>query len=439
MTRNSSRRGYHGSWFQTLRAFQIECWTLGWVCLFWLPVTDMWTSFGDFVPNSNIALVSMFAFVAALVGSRALQLRDLPITALLPGCATTLYWVCIFSLSVAALVGAVYCWLVGNTRPAFGPGLLVAVIILQCGASFGRQALGYVAALCFCSIAVAGIVGDAFLAALSQHTLQMSDSWIQVSSLTLAAIVFAHFKRTLRKPPTPRVVSCNLEYSANVRWMPAFCVRDQPLFGPSLPGNVWQGQRLAKETALSGAALGVALALWIALPSRLVPDEILVVPWLIAIALQALLRMHNVHRGLSFAWIHGTLPSRPSRTDLGHRFAVRIAVLAMPWLAAGVAGAALHWQYAGGDGTFFEELIVVQIGTFVAIALQCRTRRLPAAPNFVFALAVSLAIVACAVLKPTTIEFGFVGFAALAITLACAVAALLIVGGRGLARAEIVN
>ena len=430
------RRRHHIPWIKTLQAFQVEFWTLGWVCLFWLPVTDMWTSFGDFVPNSNIALLSMFAFVAGLVGSRALQLRQWPVTALLPGYATSLYWVCIFFLVVAGSIGALHCWLVGNTRPALGPGLLVAAIILHCGTSFGRQTLGYVAAGCFCSIVAAGIVGDGFLAALSLLSLQLSATQIQVVSITLAAIALVHFKGTLSKPATLRGAPRDLEYSADMRWMPAVFHRDRPLVGPSLHGNVWRGRRLGKETALSAAALGVALALWVALPSRLVPDEILVVPWLIAIALQALLRLQNVHRELSLAWIHGT---SPSRAELGHRFAVRVAVHATPWLAVGLAGTTVHWRYAGGDGSFFEELMVVQIGAFVAIALQCRKRQLPTASNPVSLSAMSFAIVACALLKPATIEFSFIGCATLAIALACAVAALLIVGGRGLARAEIVK
>ncbi|MDE0419620.1 MAG: hypothetical protein OXK76_01860 [Gammaproteobacteria bacterium] len=102
----------------------------------------------------------------------------------------------------------------------------------------------------------------------------------------------------------------------------------------------------------------------------------------------------------------------------------------------GVVGTTVHWQYAGGEGSFFEELMVVQIGVLVATAFGCRAPRLP--PNVAF-LATGGAIVACTLLKQQTIEFGFVGLAALAIGLAFAVAGLLVVGGRGLARAEIVK
>ena len=430
------RRRYHIPWIKTLQAFQVEFWTLGWVCLFWLPVTDMWTSFGDFEPNSNIALLSMFAFVAGLVGSRALQLRQWPVTALLPGYATSLYWVCIFFLVVAGSIGALHCWLVGNTRPALGPGLLVAAIILHCGTSFGRQTLGYVAAGCFCSIVAAGIVGDGFLAALSLLSLQLSATQIQVVSITLAAIALVHFKGTLGKPATLRGAPRDLEYSADMRWMPAVFHRDRPLVGPSLSDNAWQGRRLGKEAMLSAVALAVSLALWVALPSRLAPDEMVVVPWLIAIALQAPLRLRNVHRELSLAWIHGTAPSR---AKLGHSSIVQIAVLGIPWLAVGLAGTTVHWQHGAGEATFFEELMVVQTGTLGAIALQCRTRLLPAASNLLFLSTACVAIVVCALLKPATIEFSIVGFVALAVALACAVATLLIVGGRGLARAEIVQ
>lgn len=426
--------GRHGSWLQVLRAFHVECWTLGFVGYYWLAVTYMWTSFGDFVPNSNVALVSMFAVVGGLAGGRALLLRDSPTTALLPGFATSLFWVCVFFLAAAGVIGMLQCWLVGNTRPALGPGMLVAAIILLCGVSFGRQTLGYVVAVCFLSII--GTIDDGFLAALSRHTSPLSDTRVQVGSLALAVIALAHTKNAFGRPTIRRGAPPDLQYSENTRWLPAVFHRDEP-WGGSIPPSSALRPRLGRETALGALALGMALALWIALPSNLAADEILAVPWLIAIALLVPLRLQNVHHELWFAWIHG---GSPSRAALGRRFVVRIAVLAIPWLVVGVVGTTVHAHYAGGDGTFFEELMVVQIGALVAIALGCRAPRLPSARITIsMVVLMGVAISACASLGPTTIEFCLVGFAASAIGLVCGVAMLLVVGGRGLARVEIVQ
>ena len=434
MTRNTRRR-HLGSRLQTLRAFQVECWTLGWVGLYWLAVTDMWTSFGDFVPNSNAALLFLFALVAGLAGGRALQLRDWGTTVLVPGFATSLFWTCVFFLPAAGLIGMLQCWLAGNTQPSLGPGVLVAAIVLLCGVSFGRQTLGYIVAVCFFSIAAVGTMGDGFLTALSRHTSQLSDTRVQVGSLALAVIVLAYTKRAFGRPTRRRGARPDPQYSANMWWQPAVFQRDEPRVGPPLPASAWRGRRLGKEVALGAVAFGVAFALWVALPS-LVPDEILVVPWLVAIAL-APLRLLNVHRDVSFAWIHGTTPSRAA---LGRQFVVRVAVLTAPWLVVGVVGTTVHAQYAGGGSTFLEELMVVQIAALVAVALGCRAPRLPSARSVWFVcFVVGVVTGASATLGATAVDFGFVGFAALVLALGCGVALLLVVGARGLARAEIVQ
>lgn len=181
---------------ETLRAFQRDCWhAIACLAVGWLLVQDV-TGDGQFNANSNVVLLGVVGWFGWQLHHRLFLVRLGPHPALTPDLERSTMLACLFLVGSVALGGAVFCWWSGNRIPALGPSVLLGVVILTGvhrihAARIVKRLLQFGAL----GVVVLAVAEDEHLRTVARYAEWLSDPWLQIGSLVVAALACA-----LRKP-----------------------------------------------------------------------------------------------------------------------------------------------------------------------------------------------------------------------------------------------
>ena len=364
---------------------------------------------------SNAILVLTVGSVACLVGSRVGYLAAWPGGILVPRYAGTLFVLCVGGVVLATLLAGFVCWSLGNSAPALAPAMFVGAAMVHQAIRLPHVVVGiWFLILVFATMFEVGFAEERQPLVADAVSL-LSHAWIQLPALIGTGLI------------VPRA------YRALVR---ETIVIDRVVSSPSGHGN-FPLEDLRYGAWLAALALGTIILLWYFFPNA--SEAAFLILWLIPL----MMTVHewwqsNVHVQLSRNWIYGIARDR---RDLGRRAAARVVLMSLPWLVLGAGGSVIHaLATPSAEAFLLKEVLLVQIAALLVATLLCHvTPRLP--PSFfgrtgIYIVLLGLAGGPCAYLAEHDHAIGYV---TLILALIGAVLLTVFVGGRALARAEILS
>ena len=424
---SGSRRGYAangvcGRRTSTIRlaigvlgSFRPDVWPVLAVLCTWLFMASLYPYFAA----SNVMLVFTVASLAYLVGSRVGHLGVWSGGILVPRYARSLFLLCVSGVALPTLLAGLACWSLGNSVPALAPAMLV-------GAAMARHAIRrpvlpwgigiWWLILAFITICGAALAGPRQpLVQLAHAASVLSHPWMQLPALIGAGLMVPGICRALARttPVIERAV-----------WL-------RTGLGDSSMEDLRTG-------ALSAAVmLGMVVLWWCFFPRT--AEDIFPFWWLVALGSTVFEWWQSiVHVQLSRSWIFGIALNRE---DLGRRAAAGVVWMSLPWLVLGSAWSGIHALItASAEAFLLKEVLLMQIAALLVATLLCHlTRRLP--PTFfgrvgIFAVFIGLSWGSCEYLAR---DDHVTSYVALILALIGAVLLTVFVGGRALARAEILS
>ena len=245
------------STLETLRAFQRDCWlAIAGLGVGWLLVQDL-TGDGQFNANSNIVLLAVVGWFGWHLHDRFFLIRLGPHPALTPGLGRSTMLVCLVLIGAVALVGAVFCWRSGNRVPALGPSVLLVTVTLT-GAHRIRAARAVKWLMQFGAFGVIllAVAEDEHLRTVARYAERLSDPWLQVGSLVVAALAC-----TLRKPMRHRA------------FLPVLIVPRWPHRAPDSARDEFRRLRTtARAMDVSRLDRGLSAVVWVVVGASLAPS-----------------------------------------------------------------------------------------------------------------------------------------------------------------------
>lgn len=183
------------STFETFRAFQRDCWlAIASLTVGWLLIQDV-TRDGQFDANSNVVLLAVVGWFGWQMRHRLFLMRLGPHPALTPGLERSTMLACLALVGSVALGGAALCWWFGNRMPALGPSVLLAVVTL---AGIHRipaaRIVKWLMQFGALAVVVLAVAEDDHLRTVSRYAEWLSDPWLQIGSLVVAALACASRK-----------------------------------------------------------------------------------------------------------------------------------------------------------------------------------------------------------------------------------------------------
>lgn len=196
-------------------------------------------------------------------------------------------------------------------------------------------------------------------------------------------------------------------------------------------------RELRKGVSDAATALGLIVLMWYFFPKT--AEYVFLIVWIVSLGNVVFDWWEStVHVQLSRNWIFGIARDRG---DLGRRAAVRVVWMLLPWLMLGSAWSGIHALITGSAEAFLlNEVLLMQIAALLIATSLCHlTRRLP--PSFfcrrgIFAVFVGLGAGSCTYFA---YEYDATSYAMLILALIGSALLTVLVGGRGLARAEILT
>ena len=420
--RDRAMNGALGRWIATLRptvevlrSFHPEGWAVFVILMTCLIMAGLY----PFFAASNAMLVFTVACLAYLVGSRIGQLAVWSGSILVPRYTRSLFALCVSGVVLATLLTGLVCWSFGNPAPAVAPAMLVGVAMMR--RAIRRPVVPRVVGVWWVILAFATLCGvfdgaPQPLVQLAQASSALSHVWIQLGALAGLGLIVPGTRRALA-PPTAgidRAVQSLIGFGAFAR------------------------EDLRKGASDAAQALGMLILMWYFFPKSI--EMIFLSVWLVSYG-SAVLNWWEctVHVQLSRDWIFGIAQDRE---QLGRRAAARVVWMSLPWLVLGTGWSGIHaFATAPAEGFFLKEVLLVHIAALLVATVLCHlTRRLP--PSFPFRLCVYLSVLvlvgsACGYFAFYDYHAG--GYALLIFALIGATVLTVFLGGRALARAEVLT
>ena len=415
--------GALGPWIATLkpdvevlRSFHPEAWPVVVMLATCLIVAGLY----PFFAASNAMLLFTVASVAYLVGSRISQLAVWSGGILVPRYTGSLFALCVCSVVLATLLTGLACWSLGNPVPAVAPAMLVGAAAMRL--AIRRPVVPRNVAVWWVILAFAALCGGVFdgvrqpLVQMADVSSALSHAWIQLGALVGVGLIVPGTRRAMALPTTGN---------------------DRAVQSPIGFGSLSR-EDLRKGVSDAAQAFGMLLLMWYFFPKPI--ETMFLTVWIVSLGSVVFNWWEcTVHVQLSRDWIFGIAQDRK---ELGRRAAVRVVWMSLPWLAFGIGWSGIHaLTNAPAEGFFFKEVLVAHIAVLLIATVLCHlTRRLP--PSFpgrlgIYSLLVGLGAGGGA-------YFSFHDYQAsdyLVLVLVLIGTPLLTVflGGRGLARAEVLT
>lgn len=300
---------------------------------------------------NNGTMVWVLCLAGWFTGMGVAGLGNWPNRVLTPGYARSLLASLIIVPVSVALGWGMLSMLAGNPLPALGPGLLAGS-----ACSLGFLVLGrhLVMLLVFAPILVLPGPYFAFVSRTGFHAAlyePLSEPWVQLSALGLAAIVLFFIRGLLK---SPRFVPVALAGTFPVHPDSKM----SGLGGARLPSYGSYAQLIGRELLLSSPLVVCAAVLAMFDGSTLLGNAL----FLVACVGTAFARtepfLQNVHVVLLSGWLCG---SADSRRRLGRWCGDSVLVRAVAWLPAGLAGAGVIALADMGPNHMFDAVLVLQL------------------------------------------------------------------------------
>ena len=354
---------------------------------------------------SNWPLLFLFTMLAGGLSGVVGRLYEWPNATLVPGYATGLFLTCIGTVVGMALLSILFA--PRDVVPAVGPAILTGLGMVALGLRFGRYV--WLVALVMVGL---GIVWDRDAGVLDA---MLAGPWIQAGTLVLAAIVSVVLLHMLKVPGGRRTAR-----------------EDRVALQPG---------GMARAMGLSALWLaGVVLSLLVEpLLSPLLVLDALSAAYILAVLGHVIGGFDDIHLQLSGNWI---LPTTRSRTQLARRCAGRLVMRSFAWFPAGVSAAVVQGLDARQD-PLLHVLLLFHIAallliTFLAGVVRPWPQKTPL-PWLVIGVPPTLFLTFIVILLALLFEHTLTGYAVLVAACIASTVLAVFVGGRGLAKAEVVE
>ena len=401
---------------EVLRSFHPEAWPVFAILMTCLIMAGLY----PFFAASNAVLVFTVASLGCLVGSRCSQLAVWSGGILVPRYTRSLFALCVWGVALATLLTGLVCWSLGNPAPAVAPAMLVGAAMMR--RAIRRPVAPWGVAVWWAILAFATLCGAAFdgarqpLVQLAQASSALSHIWIQLGALVGLGLIVPGTRRALAPPPTgvDRAVQSPIGFGSLSR------------------------EDLRKGFSDAAQALGTLILMWYFFPKSI--ENVFLVCWLLSSGSAVFDWWEcTVHVQLSRDWIFGIAQDRE---ELGRRAAARVVWMSLPWLVLGTGWSGIHaFATAPAEGFFLKEVLLVHIAALLIATVLCHlTRRLP--PSFPCRLGIYSLLLGLG--AGVGAYFAFHDYQAsdyvvLVLVLIGTAVLTVFIGGRALARAEILT
>ena len=375
-------------------------------------LAHLFTAFGFHPANANIVVLWLLATVGGIVGHRISQACVFHGFLLVEGFARSVMLTSYGLVAIASVVGAALSLTVGNAIPPIAPGVFIALVMIR-HHRFTQPLTAFGAIFMFGTF----MWWDSELERLTEFTSALSHPWMQFAAGVAAVPVVRYLQTGFRLPVlldsraavTSEAISLRQTVLRNVTWSAGGLVGFL-LFAlflwvlhPDLPGFVY---RLI--------ALGWPLLMLIAVTTE-----------------------SDIESRMARDWLLGVTDSRLA---LGRRCIAVDVVSIISWIPVGMVGVAIHATLLDVQGdSLLMILLLGLIAGFAMIALRGWTlgRLSDGWQTGIELLAVHLLLAGVFVLDMA--EYGASDYGLLVSVTLMAGALAVEVGGRGLAKAKILN
>ena len=416
--------GALGSWRATLkptvevlRSFHPEAWPVFAVLLAWLIVASLY----PFFAASNAMLVFAVGSLGYLVGSRIGQLAVWSGGIVVPRYIGSLFALCVWGVALATLLTGLVCWSLGNPAPAVAPAMLVGAAAMR--RAIRRPFAPWGVAVWWAILAFATLCGAAFdgarqpMVQLAHASSALSHVWIQLGALVGVGLIVPGTRRAMVLPTTgiDRAVQSPIGFGSLSR------------------------EDLRKGVSGAAYALGMLVLMWYFFP-RIAGEFFFMLLWFSTLGGAVCNWWEStVHVQLSRDWIFGVAQHRK---ELGRRAAARVVCMSLPWLVLGTGWSAIHaFATAPAEGLLLDEVLIVHSSALLSATSLCLvTGRLPPSVPYrrwAGLLLMGLGAGVCGYL--TFFEYHSWDYAVLVLALIGTAVLTVFLGGRALARAEILT
>ncbi len=422
--RDRAMNGALGSWIATLkptvevlRSFHPEAWPVFVILATCLMMAGLY----QFFAASNAMLVFTVASLAYLVGSRIGQLAVWSGSILVPRYTRSLFALCVSGVVLATLLTGLVCWSLGNPAPAVAPAMLVGAAVMR--RAIRRPVAPWGVAVWWVILAFATLCGAAFdgarqpLVQLAHASSALSHVWIQLSALVGVGLIVPGTRRAMALPTTgiDRAVQSPIGFGSLSR------------------------EDLRKGVSGAASALGMLVLMWYFFP-RTAGEFFFMLLWFSTLGGAVCNWWEStVHVQLSRDWIFGVAQDRK---ELGRRAAARVLWISLPWLVLGTGWSAIHaFARAPAEGLLLDEVLIVHSSALLTGTSLCLvTGRLPPSVPYrrwAGCLLMGLGAGVCGYF--TFFEYHSWDYAVLVLVLMGTAVLTVFLGGRALARAEVLT
>ena len=413
-----------GSWTTTfrptvevLRSFHPEVWPVFVILATCLIMAGLY----PFFAASNAMLVFTVGSLGYLVGSRIGQLWVWSGGILVPRYTGSLLALCVWGVALATLLTGLACWSLGNPEPAVAPAMLVGAAMMR--RAIRRPVAPWGVAVWWAILAFATLCGAAFdgarqpLVQLAHASSALSHVWIQLGALVGVGLIVPGTRRAMALPTTgiDRVVQSPIGFGSLSR------------------------EDLRKGVSEAAYALGMLVLMWYFFP-RTAGEFVFMLLWFGTLGGAVCNWWEStVHVQLSRDWIFGVAQDRK---ELGRRAAARVVWMSLPWLVLGTGWSAIHaFARAPAEGLLLDEVLIVHSSALLSATSLCLvTGRLPPSVPYrrwAGLLLMGLGAGVCGYF--TFFEYHAWDYAVLVLALIGTAVLTVFLGGRALARAEILT
>ena len=422
--RDRAMNGALGRWIATLRptvevlrSFHPEGWAVFVILMTCLIMAGLY----PFFAASNAMLVFTVACLAYLVGSRIGQLAVWSGSILVPRYTRSLFALCVSGVVLATLLTGLVCWSFGNPAPAVAPAMLVGAAVMR--RAIRRPVAPWGVAVWWVILAFATLCGAAFdgarqpLVQLAHASSALSHVWIQLSALVGVGLIVPGTRRAMALPTTgiDRAVQSPIGFGSLSR------------------------EDLRKGVSGAASALGMLVLMWYFFP-RTAGEFFFMLLWFSTLGGAVCNWWEStVHVQLSRDWIFGVAQDRK---ELGRRAAARVLWISLPWLVLGTGWSAIHaFARAPAEGLLLDEVLIVHSSALLTGTSLCLvTGRLPPSVPYrrwAGCLLMGLGAGVCGYF--TFFEYHSWDYAVLVLVLMGTAVLTVFLGGRALARAEVLT
>lgn len=377
-----------------------------------LLLAHLFTAFGSLPANANVVVLWLLAAVGGIVGNRIAQTLVFQGFVLVEGFARSITLASYGLIAIASVVGVALSLTVGNGIPPIAPGVFIALVMIV-----HHRHTQLVTAFSALFMIGAVVWRDSELERLTEFASALSHPWMQLAAL-VATVPMVHKLRMAFRLPV-------LLDSTSITTSP-----DPSLRQTVLKNVAWSARGLVR-------LLLVALFLWVLNPD--LPGyayRLVALGWLLLMVVAATTDS-DIESRMARDWLLGVTDSRLA---LGRRCVAVDVLSIISWIPVGMVGVVLHATLLDVQGdTLLVILLLGLVAAFAMIALRGWTlgRLSDGWQTGIELLALHLLLAGVFVLDMA--KYAGSDYALLVSAAVVAGALAVEVGGRGVAKAKILN